>query len=273
MQIICTSYCQGMKNIKKKIFAVALFVIILSIASVNTKASGFVGDETEIEISAEDVTPTESIETEQKEILDETTSENIEETYDTTSETEEVAKEETDSTETETDKITETTPEETKPTPKPESNTEQNTTASKDTHSTAENYVGRFKIPSVGVNVACYAGSAQSIVDAKDSAAYFYGFGHTIIGDHKHQGFSAIKSCTVGTKATMNTPNGVESYTCVGIIKGHNTGTALTDSDYVDIDYLYPGALACYTCNENWQNVTIVFFMPDGLIGNNESKE
>lgn len=40
----------------------------------------------------------------------------------------------------------------------------------------ASNYVGRFKIKSEKVNVACYNGHYQFIVDKKDSAAYFYGY-------------------------------------------------------------------------------------------------
>lgn len=53
------------------------------------------------------------------------------------------------------------------------------------------NYVGRFQIPSVGVDVACYSSMAQSVVDARDSAAYFHACGHRIIADHVHQGFEA----------------------------------------------------------------------------------
>lgn len=120
-------------------------------------------------------------------------------------------------------------------------------------------FVGRFKIASVGVDVACYFSSSQATVDAKDSAACFTASGHTIIGDHKHQGFSTIKSCEPGTKAIF----GSTEYTCIDIIKGHNTGYELTDANYNNIANLYPGALVCYTCNDNWRNVTIVFFAPD----------
>ena len=121
-------------------------------------------------------------------------------------------------------------------------------------------YYGRFQIPDVGVDVACYESAEQSVVDAKDSAAYFYACGHWIIGDHVNQGFGAIKGCTVGDTARMVTPHGVEQYTCVGLLRGHNTGTELTDWDYKPITDLYPDTLVCYTCNENWRNVTMVFF-------------
>lgn len=125
-------------------------------------------------------------------------------------------------------------------------------------------FVGRFKIPSVGLSVACYSSSSQDTVDAVDSAAYYYGYGHTIIADHKHQGFQSIKSCRVGAKATLTTGSGTVEYTCIDIIQGHNTGEVLTDSNYNSIADLHPGALACYTCNDNWRNVTIVFFAQGG---------
>ena len=121
-------------------------------------------------------------------------------------------------------------------------------------------YYGRFQIPDVGVDVACYESAEQSVVDAKDSAAYFYACGHWVIGDHVNQGFGAIKRCEIGDGAQMVTLQGVEHYTCVGLIQGHNMGTALTDLDYRPIDDLYPDTLVCYTCNDNWRNVTIVFF-------------
>lgn len=120
----------------------------------------------------------------------------------------------------------------------------------------SDNYVGRFKVPALGINVACYSGSSQSIVDAKDSAAYFYFGGHAVIGDHKNQGFNAIKSATVGMKATL----GSTKYKCVAKIKGRNTGSSLTDTNGTSISKLYPGTLVTYTCNENWKNITIVFW-------------
>ena len=60
--------------------------------------------------------------------------------------------------------------------------------------------------------------------------------------------------------------------TCVGIIQGHNNGVILTDKDGNPIHDLYPGAVACYTCNDDWKNVTIVFFMPDSKLENNNAK-
>ena len=123
-------------------------------------------------------------------------------------------------------------------------------------------YVGRFLIPRVGVDVACYESSAQSVADARDSAAYFYACGHRVIADHVNQGFDAIKGCREGDTAQLVTEQGAEELICVAVIQGHNTGSALTDENYTPINAMYPDALVCYTCNDNWQNVTIVFFVP-----------
>ena len=144
------------------------------------------------------------------------------------------------------------------PTQKPDKNPEvpKEEKPSDEKPNNSPDYVGRFRIPSLGVNVACYFGSAQSIVDAQDSAAYFYAYGHAIIADHKHQGFNAIKSATNGTRATL----GSTEYKFVAKINGHNTGYSLTDANGNLITNLYPGTLVTYTCNENWQNVTIVFW-------------
>ena len=126
-----------------------------------------------------------------------------------------------------------------------------------------DDYVGRFSVPGVGVDVACYDSSEQSVVDKKDSAAFFYDCGHTIIGDHVDQGFGALKSVEVGQQAQLNTPDGIEGYKCVDIIQGHNTGMELTDANYTNIAEMYPDALVAYTCNGNWKDVTILFFMPE----------
>ena len=160
----------------------------------------------------------------------------------------------------ETKPVEETKPTETKPNNKP---------------NTSDTYVGRFKISSVGVNVGCYASASQATVDATDSASYFFGYGHRIIADHNNQGFNGIKSCVVGTKATFTYEDGsVENLVCVGKIQGHNTGEILTDANYNPINDLYPGSIACYTCNENWKNITIVFFMEESEANNKqENKE
>lgn len=123
--------------------------------------------------------------------------------------------------------------------------------------------VGALSIPSVGLSVKCYASSSQAVVDAPNSAVYFYSQGHLIIGDHVNQGFNKIKSCGAGTIAYIP-DGGSGEYECVAVMSGVNTGYSLTAADGTDIRNLYPGAVVCYTCNGNWQSVTLVFFMPVG---------
>ena len=120
----------------------------------------------------------------------------------------------------------------------------------------------RLTIPSVGVNVGCFWGTnnLQTLVDASDSAALFSYGGMTIVADHRHQGFSAMKSSSIGTKAYMDYGDHTEEYVCIANFKGHNTGHALTDNNDTNISELYPGYLGMYTCNENWQNVTITIW-------------
>lgn len=123
-------------------------------------------------------------------------------------------------------------------------------------------YVGRWVIPSVGVNVAIYASSSQAVTDAKDSANYINFHDYYLIGDHNNQGFNAIKSCQVGTRAFISKENKTQEYICTNIQIGHNTGKTLTDLDYEPISTKSTKAILCYTCNDHWRNVTIVTFEP-----------
>lgn len=122
----------------------------------------------------------------------------------------------------------------------------------------------RLTIPSVGVNVACFWANSnlQSYVDASDSAAFFnYGY-QDVIADHRHQGFSAMKGSAIGSYAYLDYGSYKKTYVCVANFKGHNTGSSLTDLEGNDIAYMNEGGIAMYTCNENWQNVTITLWQP-----------
>lgn len=128
--------------------------------------------------------------------------------------------------------------------------------------SASKGALGRWVIPDVGVNVACYESRDQSVCDAKDSAAVF-GYGETtLIADHNNQGFSAIRRCKAGTKAYMDTGSGRQEYVCTSVLQGHNTGTQLTDANGNDLNKANAGGFTCYTCNDNWRNITIAFFEP-----------
>lgn len=118
--------------------------------------------------------------------------------------------------------------------------------------------VGRLTIPSLGINVALFASNSQAVVDAPDSAACF-GFGSaTVIGDHQNQGFSAIRSSYVGMTAYIDDGTSKRQLTCTGVTTGTNTGTDLVSSSGVSVSTY--GGYVMYTCNSNWQDVTIVYF-------------
>lgn len=130
-------------------------------------------------------------------------------------------------------------------------------------------YIGRFVIDSVGVDVSLVLqeeGDGNSIVDAENAAAYIKaGYNCTVIGDHNYQGFDSIKGCTRGDIAEIQKPDGsVVKYKCVDVIKGHNKVYYLSDADGNNLYKKYEGSLLCYTCNSmlDWTDVTVVVFMP-----------
>ena len=134
--------------------------------------------------------------------------------------------------------------------------------------------IGRLTIPSVGVNVALFETSvyninhSQVIVDAADSAAYLsdtmthYGF--VMIGDHVHQGFSAIKNTSIGTVAYIDRGEYRESYVCTEKFIGYNGyggRTGMFDTNGNDVAGRNPGGLCMYTCNSDG-TITITFWQP-----------
>lgn len=130
--------------------------------------------------------------------------------------------------------------------------------------SVANGAIGRWVIPDVGVNVACYDSNEQSVCDRKDSAASWQnGAGlQRFIADHWNQGFDAIKKCVVGTKAYMDNGETKTWYVCTSVEDGHNTGLGLVDNNYQAFEDRNQGGMTCYTCNGNWKNIKIVFFAP-----------
>ena len=132
--------------------------------------------------------------------------------------------------------------------------------------------MGRLYIPDVDLNVALfdsgfYDGNSQTIVDNKDSAAYLNDFDIPIIADHKHQGFSKMKqSIPNETLAYINTGDKIETYLCAKKCIGKNTGFLLIDDEnrcisvYDEAYKDFGEYIVMYTCNENWQNITITFW-------------
>ena len=126
---------------------------------------------------------------------------------------------------------------------------------------------GRLYIPDVGINVALYHVAynddtdAQWIVDSSDSAAYMTGWGATpFIGDHTNQGFNGIRNCGSGTKAFIRHGGNTYVYSCYYVGGGTNDGYYVYDWNGTRIWDHGSSDIAMYTCNGNWQNVSIVLF-------------
>lgn len=122
--------------------------------------------------------------------------------------------------------------------------------------------LGRWVIPDVGVNVACYTATekAQDITDAKDSAALIHKPDTTLLADHNYQGFSAIKKCTVGAVAYMDTGREAKQYVCTEVLEGYNVGSHLTDLEGNIVEF--ENGYTNYTCHFFSDRITIVHFEP-----------
>lgn len=118
--------------------------------------------------------------------------------------------------------------------------------------------IGRLTIPSLGVNVALFASNSQAVVDASDSAAYFNFGSIIIIGDHQNQGFSAIRGAAPGAVAYIDNGQTKRKLVCTGRSNGTNTGADLLDSSGASVSTR--GGYVMYTCNSNWNDVTLAFF-------------
>lgn len=138
------------------------------------------------------------------------------------------------------------------------SNSKKNSSSSNKKMGTA----GRLEIPSVGVSVPLYSGMSQSIVDAKNSAAYFTYGCQKVIADHNYQGFSAIRNCKPGTTATIYTSKGQTVYKCVKVTTGKNTGE-IVDAEGNNIYSYNSGGLCMYTCADKGKiNVIVTYWQP-----------
>lgn len=109
-------------------------------------------------------------------------------------------------------------------------------------------------------SVALYYSQAQSVVDRKDSAATWTYDQTTFIADHWNQGFDTIKTCDIGDTCYILYSDGTrKTYICTAIDRnGHNTGYDIVDHNR-DSVASYQG-LVMYTCNDNWKNITLVYW-------------
>ena len=127
-----------------------------------------------------------------------------------------------------------------------------------------DQYIGRWVIPEVNVDVACYQSYSQAVVDREDSAAIFEQESGYAIGDHWNQGFISITKCKPGMRAVLKTPEGDIEYECVSVIEGLNGGPYITDVNGVHVSDISPGGVYCYTCQgaTTWKNLYIALFQP-----------
>ena len=119
----------------------------------------------------------------------------------------------------------------------------------------------RLEIPELQYVVPitdCHVWDAQSYCDAPNMAACFPDEETHYVADHQNQGFSVIKYCYVGIKCRIIRGDAVKNYTCVEFdAGGQNTGPSIVLSDGRDAGY-QGYDLVMYTCNDCWQNITIV---------------
>lgn len=126
---------------------------------------------------------------------------------------------------------------------------------------------GRLNIPSVGISVPLNFArlgidDVQRIVDASDSAAYFW-FRDVmpVVADHNNQGFSTLHRVQKGDVAFVaNADGGVGKYVCNCVCYGTNTGTDILDSDGYSIAGTVTADLIMYTCCNGWQNILLTYW-------------
>lgn len=97
---------------------------------------------------------------------------------------------------------------------------------------------GRLYVP--GYSVALYdynvntqsSSSLQTIVNNKDSAAYYVNRGKLIIADHYYQGFSVLANLNVGANSYIKFKDGTTiRYRLIKKARGVNTGPDLKDTN------------------------------------------
>lgn len=85
--------------------------------------------------------------------------------------------------------------------------------------------------------------------------------GFSLIADHVHQGFAAIKGAVAEeTTAYLHFGDHIEVFACTKVFQGYNDGT-LVDMDGNPLKGTNPGGLGMYTCNADG-TITIVYWQP-----------
>lgn len=127
---------------------------------------------------------------------------------------------------------------------------------------------GFFYISDLSLSLPLYERTkkmtGQTIVDNENSAELFRHFngGHCdYIADHASQGFDAIKKCTIGMAAVIQTRTNATIYQCVAIMPGTNIKTNLVTCTGQYLTKVKWADLCCYCCNDDkGKDITMVFF-------------
>lgn len=125
---------------------------------------------------------------------------------------------------------------------------------------------GRLVIPGAGIDVALFtdgpgadeAEIRQNICDMQDSAAFFTDGLGMLIADHNNQSFSVLPQVQLGDKAVILRGHSIVTLECSLVTDGYNYGKGILDRDgYYITSY---EEYICYTCKEDWNNVSVVGF-------------
>ena len=110
-------------------------------------------------------------------------------------------------------------------------------------------YVSSYDVALYDYNVHTTSDSAlQTLVDNKDSAAYYKNRGRLVIADHYNQGFKILVNLTEGSTAYIKLEDGTTlRYRLIKKSEGTNTGPDLVDNEGNSF-YAMDSDLIMYTC-------------------------
>ena len=110
-------------------------------------------------------------------------------------------------------------------------------------------YVSNYNVALYDYNVNTSSNLAlQTLVDNKDSAAYYKSRGKLVIADHYKQGFSVLTSLSEGSIASIKFEDGKTiNYRLIKKSEGVNTGPDLVDNEGNSF-YAMESDLIMYTC-------------------------
>ena len=135
-------------------------------------------------------------------------------------------------------------------------NTKKNTTIKYGTYGRL--YVSNYNVALYDYNVNTTNNkSLQTIVDEKDSAAYYETNGKLVIADHNYQGFNVLVNLNVGTTASIKFEDGKTiKYKLIKKSEGTNTGPDLIDKEGNSF-FEMKSDIIMYTCYKNGIMVTL----------------